>query len=82
MASLQVGWDMFLGWAAEVGALSPDDAKALRALVAGHLDRGLTQRSDARHPFTPRINVAGRREYVVHMLPGVLSEDAGPEDPI
>lgn len=185
VASLQVGWDMFLGWATEVGALSTEDAEAVQALVAdylrrlvdaqaqhlseadpvqiwvrivqaalrsGHchvaprdddvttlddawgwqdgrtegdrvgwldddgvylvpdaihrvvaryardmgqswtwsaratwerlLDRGLIRRGDARHPFTPRINVAGRREYVVHMLPGVLSEDAGPEDPI
>lgn len=40
------------------------------------LERGFIRRGDARHRFTPRINVSGRREYVLHVEPSVLAEAA------
>jgi hypothetical protein len=40
------------------------------------LERGCLVRGDARHPFTPRISVAGRREYVLHVPRAVVLDDA------
>jgi hypothetical protein len=48
-----------------------------RATWSRLLDRGLILSGGQRYPYTPRINVDDRREYVLHVLPHVLVEPDG-----
>jgi hypothetical protein len=45
-----------------------------RATWSRLLDRGLILPGGQRYPFTPRINIDSRREYVLHVKPDVLVE--------